>query len=58
MIKILHLSTSDISCDSRIIKSLQAAKDRGFLVKGIGICMEDTGQYSFYSLDDFSFENA
>jgi glycosyltransferase involved in cell wall biosynthesis len=45
MIKILHLSTSDIACDSRIIKSLQAAKDNGFLVKGIGIYMEHTGQY-------------
>lgn len=44
MRKVLHLSHTDIASDSRIIKSLQAAKDSGYLVQGIGMRTNDVGK--------------
>ena len=46
--KILHLSHTDISNDSRILKSMKAAEDRGYKVFGIGVRLNEGNSASSY----------
>lgn len=41
MKKILHLTHTDISSDSRIIKEMKALNDEGYQVSGLGITLEE-----------------
>lgn len=41
MVKILHLTHTDIPSDSRILKEMEALHDAGYLVSGIGITLEE-----------------
>ena len=46
--KILHLSHTDILYDSRILKSMKAAEERGYKVFGIGVRLNERSNASTY----------
>ena len=46
--KILHLSHTDILHDSRILKSMKAAEERGYKVFGIGVRLNERSNASTY----------
>ena len=46
--KILHLSHTDILHDSRILKSMKAAEERGYKVFGIGVRLNEGSNASNY----------